>query len=139
MATDLVNGANGDNGHAPSVLVSVNEFVESKYDYVIVGGGTAGLVLAARLTENPDVTVGVIEAGKNRLDDELVFTPALFTQLLFNPEYDWMLSSVPQVISALHLVMATRQFLTNPRNTTRARSTHCLAANCLVVQAALTT
>jgi choline dehydrogenase-like flavoprotein len=38
------------------------------FDYVIVGGGTAGLVLAARLTENPDVQVIVLEAGEQRLD-----------------------------------------------------------------------
>ncbi|KAF2719296.1 GMC oxidoreductase [Polychaeton citri CBS 116435] len=36
---------------------------DATYDYVIVGGGTAGLVLAERLTENPDITVAVIEAG----------------------------------------------------------------------------
>lgn len=35
----------------------------AKYDYVIVGGGTAGLALASRLTENPSITVAVVEAG----------------------------------------------------------------------------
>lgn len=68
-----------------------------EYDYVIVGGGTAGLVIAARLSENPDVTIGVIEAGKNRLDDMIVDTPALFTRMLGNPEYDWNLKTTPQV------------------------------------------
>ena len=38
------------------------------FDYVIIGGGTAGLVLAARLTENPAVQVVVLEAGEKRLD-----------------------------------------------------------------------
>ena len=38
------------------------------YDYMIVGGGTAGLVLAARLTEDPAVHVAVLEAGEKRLD-----------------------------------------------------------------------
>lgn len=58
---------------------------------VIIGGGTAGLTIAARLTENPNVRVGVIEAGPNRLGDPLVDTPAAFLQMLGNPEYDYMI------------------------------------------------
>lgn len=78
------------NGH------SSNGDMPSEFDFLILGGGTAGLALAARLTENPDVTVGVFEAGKNRLGDPLVDVPALFTQMLGNPEYDWNMSSEPQ-------------------------------------------
>jgi choline dehydrogenase len=33
------------------------------YDYVVIGGGTAGLTISARLAEDPDVSVAVIEAG----------------------------------------------------------------------------
>lgn len=56
------------NGNSSSALCSVQEFSSQDYDYVIVGGGTAGLCVAARLTENPDVKVGVIEAGADRMD-----------------------------------------------------------------------
>ncbi|KAJ3992893.1 alcohol oxidase [Lentinula boryana] len=71
-------------------------FAQSSFDYVIVGGGTAGLVLAARLTEDSAVNVGVIEAGEPRFDEVDVNIPAYFGQALFNPLYDWAYQSVPQ-------------------------------------------
>lgn len=80
-----------------SVFCSAEEFISSPFDFIIVGGGTAGLVLAARLSENPDIQVGVLEAGENKLDDPIVNVPNLFPQTLFNPDYDWMLKSLPQV------------------------------------------
>jgi len=58
------------------LINSPEEFVKKSYDYVIIGGGTAGLTLAARLTEDPNVTVGVLEAGQNRLADPNLLVPA---------------------------------------------------------------
>ena len=52
-------------------LCSLDDFLSHDYDYLVVGGGTAGLCIAARLTENPEVKVGVLEAGANRIDDPL--------------------------------------------------------------------
>jgi choline dehydrogenase len=40
-----------------------------EFDYVIPGGGTAGCVVAARLTEDPGVTVCLVEAGPSDVDD----------------------------------------------------------------------
>jgi hypothetical protein len=76
---------------------SIEEFTRTTFDYVVCGGGTAGLVVASRLSENPDVTVGVIEAGKYRIGDPLVDTPAAFSQMFENPEYDWCMYTSPQV------------------------------------------
>ena len=45
----------------------------SEFDYVIVGGGTAGAVIGARLSEHPDLRVAVIEAGPDdRQFDEVL-------------------------------------------------------------------
>ena len=92
------NGVNGDASAnvLPALALTADDFLKHEYDFVLVGGGTAGLAVAARLTENPDVTVGVLEAGKNKLDDFLVDTPGVFTQLLGNEEYDWKFMTVPQ-------------------------------------------
>jgi choline dehydrogenase-like flavoprotein len=43
-------------------FISAEAFTSVGYDYVIIGGGTAGLTLANRLTENPQVTVALVEA-----------------------------------------------------------------------------
>lgn len=84
-----------DSGASPTC--SLDEFVQTKFDYLICGGGTAGLAVAARLSENPDVTVGVIEAGKYRIGDPMVDCPAAFLGMFEDPEYDWCLYSEPQV------------------------------------------
>jgi choline dehydrogenase-like flavoprotein len=64
------------------------------YDYVIVGAGSSGCVLAARLSEDPDVQVAVIEAG-GADDAEQIHTPVAFGQL-FKSRYDWDFASDPE-------------------------------------------
>jgi len=92
------NGTNGhSNGHTSNALCSVEDFISRSYDYVIIGGGTAGLCVAARLTENPDVTVAVIEGGADRMDDPNVSTPAMYPALIGKEKYDWCFTSIAQV------------------------------------------
>lgn len=68
----------------------------TSFDIVIVGGGTAGLVLANRLSENPELQVLVLEAGKNRNGDPNIEIPAMMRQTWHNPDYDWMYKTTPQ-------------------------------------------
>lgn len=71
-------------------------FAAFRFDYLVAGGGTAGLTLAARLTENPLVRVGVIEAGIDRSDDPTVLTPGFAPVMWENEDYDWIFKTVPQ-------------------------------------------
>ena len=88
-------------------------FAATNFDYLIAGGGTAGLTLAARLTENPKIIVGVIEAGQDRSTDPKVLTPGLFTSLWGDPDYDWIFTTTPQVCTS-KLLFAARVLSSRP-------------------------
>jgi choline dehydrogenase len=64
------------------------------YDYVIVGAGSAGCVLAGRLSENPATRVLLLEAGPPDDADEIHIPAAI--NLLFQSAYDWNYQTVPQ-------------------------------------------
>lgn len=73
------------------------------FDYVIIGGGTAGGVLANRLSENPKVTVAVIEAGTWPEDVHGNWTQVPFYNGNFYTNNDsmmWPFSTTPQSVSA---------------------------------------
>lgn len=72
---------------------------EAEFDYIIIGGGTAGLTVAARLSEDASVRVLVVEAGGDHSEDPLTLTPGLLAGLYGKSEYDWNFTSVPQVTS----------------------------------------
>ncbi|MGH3915130.1 MAG: GMC family oxidoreductase [Pseudonocardiaceae bacterium] len=65
------------------------------FDYVVVGGGTAGAVVAARLSEDPTVTVCLLEAGPSDTDDENVLRLDRWMHLL-ESGYDWDYPVEPQ-------------------------------------------
>jgi choline dehydrogenase-like flavoprotein len=67
-----------------------------QYDIIIIGGGTAGLVIANRLSENLNLRILVLEAGQNRNDDPKIYIPGFVAQAFGDPDYDWVYETVPQ-------------------------------------------
>lgn len=63
--------------------------LEGEFDYVIVGAGTAGCVLANRLTEDPDVSVLLLEAG-GKDDYHWIHVPVGYLYCIGNPRTDWL-------------------------------------------------
>ncbi|KAF9523934.1 alcohol oxidase [Crepidotus variabilis] len=77
--------------------ISTSE-AKPSYDYVIAGGGLAGLVLASRLTEDPKVSVLVLEAGMSGDDvkDQVNSPAGAYYQSIVGSAYDWNFTTVPQ-------------------------------------------
>ncbi len=68
-----------------------------RFDYVIVGGGSAGCVLANRLSADPNTTVLVLEAGRpDWIWDIFIHMPAALTMVIGNRFYDWKYHSEPE-------------------------------------------
>ena len=75
--------------------VNTADIKDAVFDYIIVGAGSAGCVLANRLTEDENVSVLVIEAGGPELGVEAISTPLRLLEL-WNTEYDWAYFTAPQ-------------------------------------------
>ena len=63
--------------------------LEGEFDYIVVGAGTAGCVLANRLTEDPDVSVLLLEAG-GKDDYHWIHIPVGYLYCIGNPRTDWL-------------------------------------------------
>jgi choline dehydrogenase len=78
---------------APSCLAEAR--TRKNYDYIIIGAGTAGSVLASRLSEDPNVSVLVLEAGDDHRGVLETKIPLTFGKL-FHTKNDWDYYTVPQ-------------------------------------------
>lgn len=74
-----------------------SERLERAWDYIIVGAGSAGCVLARRLTEDPETSVLLLEAGgRAPAWDWRIHMPAAFSYPLNSTTYNWDYLTVPQ-------------------------------------------
>ncbi|KAF7371073.1 Alcohol oxidase [Mycena sanguinolenta] len=91
------------------MILSANQVSNKAFDYIVIGEyrqshtvlishgtQTSGLVVATRLSEDPSVSVLVIEAGLANLDDPEILNPAQFASRFGKPQYDWAFQTVPQ-------------------------------------------
>lgn len=69
--------------------------VTSTFDYIVVGGGSSGCVVASRLSENPEISVALLEAG-GAGDDWIIRTPAALFLMVGSSIHNWSFHTVPQ-------------------------------------------
>lgn len=76
-------------------ITTAEDFSERRFDFVIIGGGTAGLVVAYRLSERSDLKIGILEAGPDAQGNEQVDIPGLFGSTI-GSDLDWRMETIPQ-------------------------------------------
>jgi choline dehydrogenase-like flavoprotein len=75
--------------------ITGKEMTQTAFDFVVIGGGSAGCVLAGRLSENPNVSVCLLEAGSDG-NSWLVNTPAAAVISIPTKINNWALETIPQ-------------------------------------------
>lgn len=81
---------------------------ESIHDIIIVGGGTAGCLLASRLSSQSGLDILLLEAGENRNDDPKVLTPLISRRMFGDPAYDWCFETTDQPELGGRIIQQTR-------------------------------
>lgn len=78
-----------------SLPTDICDFLSTEFTHLVVGGGTAGLVVATRLAEHEDTVVGILEAGLPAYDEPGINIPGRFCETL-GTKHDWQFATVPQ-------------------------------------------
>ncbi|XSC42691.1 GMC family oxidoreductase N-terminal domain-containing protein [Bradyrhizobium sp. RDT10] len=68
--------------------------MQSEFDYIVVGSGSGGSVVASRLSEDPNLSVLLVEAGGSDKSLKVVM-PGLASSLFGDPKYDWCFTAEP--------------------------------------------
>lgn len=68
----------------------------SQYDYIVIGAGSSGCVVASRLSERVDIQVLLLEAGGSDENFPAIHDPGAWTTALQGTEIDWQYKTIPQ-------------------------------------------
>lgn len=77
------------------VSTSAGIAFDEEYDVIVAGAGSAGCIVSSRLTENPEISLCVIEAGK-RDTNPWIHIPLGFGKIVPNPRYNWGYETEPE-------------------------------------------
>ena len=78
----------------------LTDTLDDEYDYIVVGAGSAGSVVASRLSEDKDKKVLLLEAGGHYNESPMLHVPYSFFNLQ-HTEHDWEYYTEPQKVSCL--------------------------------------
>lgn len=95
---------------------------DQRFDIIIVGGGTAGCVLASRLSVLSHLRILLLEAGGDRSDDPKVLTPLTSRRMFKDPDYDWCLETEPQTHLDGRIIQQTRGRMVGGSSATNSHS-----------------
>jgi len=96
-----------DQAMATAVVEDRDGRIEASYDYIVIGAGSAGCTVAARLSEDPTCRVLLIEAGGADVNRPSLQSPILWPSN-FGTDVDWAYRTIPQARAAGRVIECPR-------------------------------